>query len=217
MRQQRNSHPTSGRQLASTLFRHKVLTGVGAIAALSLIFYVAGARPSSGSTQPRESTEGVATHHGPPAPRSGARKQAKAAGKPAFPPRTLASFREFAATGSASQVHELNRIERGLPSCPTPNIDVTVSPGLIGRPLEADLSAFFLKSGLLGSQCQAFLFAYHNRRDYQMHQNNGYTVGRVALTNNYRSRNLEVDTGVVTSSVFDPHTQFDFNFHAARS
>jgi hypothetical protein len=90
---------------------------------------------------------------------------------------------------------------------------VIVNSAATGRRLEADLAAFFLRSGLVGGQCQAFVFAYHSRRDYQAHRGDGYTVGRVALTNNSGSaRNLEVDTGEVNSETYNPRTQFAFDF-----
>jgi hypothetical protein len=91
---------------------------------------------------------------------------------------------------------------------------VTVSSGATGRRLEADLAAFFLRRGLIGGQCQAFVFAYHSRRDYLAHRGDGYTVGRVALTNNNSGaqRNLEVDTGEVTSETYNPKMQFAFKF-----
>jgi hypothetical protein len=134
---------------------------------------------------------------------------------PEFPPKNLASFRAFAATGNSAQVHQIGTSSEGLPSCPTPNVYVTVNSGAAGRRLEADLAAFFLRSGLIGGQCQAFVFAYHSRGDYQAHRDDGYTVGRVALTNGSGSgseRNLEVDTGEVTSETYNPKTQFAFDF-----
>jgi hypothetical protein len=118
------------------------------------------------------------------------------ASKPGFPPKTLAAFRAFAATGDASQVHRVATASDGLPSCPEPSIYVTVSRALTGRALEADLSAFFVQSGLINSHCQAFVFAFHGRHDYRVHRNDGYTAGRVALTTNAGSgsrHNLEVD------------------------
>jgi len=131
--------------------------------------------------------------------------------KPSFPPKTLAAFRAFAATGDASEVHQVGSSTEGLPSCPEPAIDVTVSPGLTIRELKADLSAFFVQGGLLGNQCQAFVFAFHSRSDYQANVNNGYTAGRVALTTNSGpgpQHNLEVDAG----NVYNFPAQFDFNF-----
>ncbi len=122
------------------------------------------------------------------------------ASKPGFPPKTLAAFRAFAATGDASQVHRVATSSDGLPSCPEPSIYVTVSRALTGRALEADLSAFFVQNGLINSHCQAFVFAYHSRRDYRAHRDDGYTAGRVALTTNAASGpkyNLEVDAGDV--------------------
>jgi hypothetical protein len=142
-------------------------------------------------------------------PSAAATKRAAAIGA-SFPPKTVAEFRAFAATGDASQVHEVGTASEGSPSCPTPNIYVTVSPTLTGRTLEADISAFFLQNGLLASQCQAFVFAYHSRSDYLANRNDGFTAGRVAVTNNYGSPqwNLEVDTG----SAWSQQTQFDFNY-----
>ena len=132
------------------------------------------------------------------------------AGKPKFPPMTLADFRAFAATGDASQVHQVASSTEGLPSCPEPNFYVTVSSGLTPKEVEADLSAFFVQQGLLGNRCGAFVFAFHSEADYQAHQNDGYTVGRVDLdTNGGASQgNLEVDAGDVTSV----QAEFHFNF-----
>jgi hypothetical protein len=144
-------------------------------------------------------------------PAHAASSRSAAPGKPSFPPKTPADFRAFAATGNAGQVHQIGTGTEGLPSCPAPNIYVTVSLRLRGRKLEADLSAFFLQKGLMGSQCQAFVFAFHSRSDYRAHQNDGYTAGRVALTNSAGSQhNLEVDAGGVTSMLSNP--QFNFNF-----
>jgi hypothetical protein len=42
--------------------------------------------------------------------------------------------------------------------------------------------------------------------------NDGYTTGRVALTTNGQSFNLEVDTGEVTSEANNLQSQFAFNF-----
>jgi hypothetical protein len=68
------------------------------------------------------------------------------------------------------------------------------------------LSAFFMQNGLLASQCQAFVFAYDSHSAYLANRNDGYTAGRVALTNNSGSeRNLEVDTG----NFYHPQTQFN--------
>jgi hypothetical protein len=67
-----------------------------------------------------------------------------------------------------------------------------------------------MQNGLLASQCQAFVFAYDNRSAYLANRNDGYTAGRVALTNNSGSeRNLEVDTG----NFYHPQTQFNFNYY----
>jgi hypothetical protein len=134
--------------------------------------------------------------------------------KPVFPPKTMADFRAFAATGDASQVHQLVTITQGSGSCPSRNVYVMVSRKLVGRALEADLSAFFVQAGLVGGQCQAFIFAYHSRSDYRSHLNDGFTAGRVALTNSGSGsqRNLEVDTGEVTAENYDQQSEFDFSF-----
>ena len=139
---------------------------------------------------------------------------ATAATKLSFPPKSLAAFRAFAATGDVNRVHQIVIVthSEGQPSCPSPNIYVTVSHALTGKALEADLSAFFVQKGLLNGQCQAFVYAYHSKSDYQMHQNDGYTAGRVALTVSGSQRNLEVDTGEVTSETYNQQSEFDFNF-----
>ena len=84
-------------------------------------------------------------------------------------------------------------------------------PALTGKALEADLSAFFVENGLLGNQCGAAVFAYHSMSDYQANNDNGFTAGRVILSNNSGSSpqfNLEVDTGAAT----DEQATFNFNF-----
>jgi hypothetical protein len=84
---------------------------------------------------------------------------------------------------------------------------------LTGRNLEAELSAFFLQSGLIGGQSQAFILAFQNRSDYQAHKDDGYPVGRVDLTNDSSSqRDVEVDAGEVTSETYNPRTHFNFKF-----
>lgn len=145
-----------------------------------------------------------------PAATVSASHAANANAKPGFPPTTLAGFQSFAATGDASQVHQVASGSEGLPSCPEPNFDVTVSPSLTGRALEADLSAFFVQQGVLSSQCQAFVFAYHSESDYQAHKDDGFTAGRVALTTTGTGSqmNIEVDTGSATNT----QAEFDFNF-----
>jgi hypothetical protein len=68
-----------------------------------------------------------------------------------------------------------------------------------------------VQSGLLSSQCQAFVFAYHSTSDYKANINNGYTAGRVALTTNSGPGpkfNLEVDAG----NAYNFPAQFNFNF-----
>jgi hypothetical protein len=208
------SHLSAG-QMVTALSRHKVLAGASAVAALGLIIYATSSHAASAGGSRAAGTAGAATQH--PYPSSSAvTAEPPRGGSPAFPPRTLAGFRTFAATGNASQVQQIGRASLGLASCPTPNIYVTVRPKLGVRPLEADLSAFFLEKGLLRSHCQAFVFAFQSRSDYEAHRNSGYTAGRVALTNDSGSQhNLEVDTGAATSLIYHPGNRFDFSFHSA--
>ena len=206
------------RQLGAALARHKLLTGVGALIALSLIVYVADPHATH-LAPPLAATATVATAPRPASTTAAtvAASSPKSAYRPRFPPKTLASFRAFAATGDASQVHQVSTSNEGLPSCPEPNIYVTINPALTGQTLEADLSAFFVQSGLINSQCQEFVFAYDSENDYQAHQTDGYTAGRVALTAGSGSqRNLEVDVGDVTSEVNNLQAQFSFNFKTSR-
>jgi hypothetical protein len=199
------------RQLAATLSQHKMLTGVGAVAVLSLLLYTASSPAASKGRHPGPQTSLSAHHRHSSRPGPGAALSPQTASNPLFPPRTLAGFRRFASSGNATQVHQISRVSLGLSSCPTPTFYVTVSPRLGVRAVEADLSAFFLDKGLLAGQCQAFVFAFHSRHDYEEHRNNGYTVGRVALTNGSGSqRTLEVDRG--SSALGIPQAQFDFSF-----
>jgi hypothetical protein len=125
------------------------------------------------------------------------------------PPTTLGGFQALAATGDAGAVHEIAFSSEGLPSCPTPTFFVAVSPELGERALQADLAAFFETKDLAASRCQAFVYAFHSRADYRANQDNGYTAGRVALTNDGGSQvNLELDTG----SVYNIQSQFSFNY-----
>jgi hypothetical protein len=172
--------------------------------------HVSGSRPKSAQAT---RTVGVTIRRLTPPPTRTAAPRSAAPGRPGFPPKSLASFRAFAATGNPAQVRQIGTSSKGVPSCSTPNIYVAVNSGPTGRRLEADLAAFFLRSGLIGRQCQAFVFAYRSPSDYQAHQGDGYTVGRVALTNISGSqRNLEVDTGEVTSETYNPQAQFAFDF-----
>lgn len=203
------------KRLGSVLAEHKIWTGVGAFMALSIIVYAANPHAANGGAHSvsAPAATGTATPTLRPASTTSAPATAASsttARKASFPPKTLADFRVFAATGDASEVHQVGTATDGLPSCPEPSIYVTVSPALTARELEADLSAFFVRSGLINSRCQAFVFAYHSRNDYKANMNNGYTAGRVALTNTGPGlqRNLEVDAG----DVYDFPAQFDFNF-----
>jgi hypothetical protein len=210
------SHNHFGR-LGTILARHKIWTGIGAFMALSVIVYATNHHAANGGAHPASAPAATATT-APAIPRPASTNSAlvtaapsTTARKPGFPPKRLAAFRAFAATGDASEIHQVGRSTEGLPSCPEPSIDVTASPGLTTRELEADLSAFFVQSGLLNNQCQAFVFAFHSRSDYQANIDNGYTAGRVALTTNSGpgpQHNLEVDAG--DAGNFPP--QFNFNF-----
>ena len=194
------------------------MTGVGALIVLSLIVYVAD--PHGTHLAPIPAAGATATAASRPASTTAATvavSSPKTAYKPRFPPKTLAGFRAFVATGDASQVHQVSSSNEGLQSCPERNIYVRINPALTGQTLEADLSAFFVQSGLINSQCQEFVFAYHSENDYQAHQTDGYTAGRVALTAGSGSqRNLEVDVGDVTSEVNNLQAQFSFNFKTSR-
>jgi hypothetical protein len=198
------------KRLGAILAEHKIWTAVGVFIALSVIVYAANPHAANGGAHAVSAPAAAATVTATPRPVSTTSASSTTTRKPSFPPKTLAAFRAFAATGDASEVHQVGSSTDGLPSCPEPSIYVTVSPGLTVRELEADLSAFFVQSGLLNSQCQAFVFAYHSRSDYQANVNNGYTAGRVALTTNGGPGlpyNLEVDAG----GVYFP-AEFDFNF-----
>lgn len=133
---------------------------------------------------------------------------ASSATRSSFPPNTLAAFRAFAATGDASQVTQVASVTDGLPTCPQPALYVTVSSGLSGRALEADLSAFFAQKGLLNNRCGAVVFAYHSESDYRANRDNGFTAGRVIITASGSQLNLEVDAGSATSE----QSEFEFNF-----
>jgi hypothetical protein len=192
--------------------RHLRVLAIAAVLSAALLTAVAGC------ASPAVSTSGPSS--APPAAPSSAASAAitaaspARAAKPAFPPSSLAAFRAFAATGDASQVHQVSSSTLGLPSCPGKNIYVTVSRTLSGRALEADLAAFFVQTGLINSSCQAFVFAYHSEGDYRAHQNDGFTAGRVALTDtgSGSQRNLEIDTGEVTSETYNQQSEFGFNF-----
>lgn len=208
-------------RLGAALAKHKVWTGVGAFIALTLIFHAVDPNPGNGGAHPAPTPTAAAAATTTNAPRptsaastTAARSRPTASHKLNFPPKTLVAFRTFAATGDASQIHKIATSSEGLPSCPEPDIFVTVNPALTARTLEADLSAYFVQSGLIGNRCQAFLFAYHSRHDYRAHLNDGFTVGSVALTDigSGSQFNLEVDVGEVTSEVNNLRSRFEFNF-----
>jgi hypothetical protein len=201
--------PQSPRRKSWTA-RHKVLTGFLAFCGLAFVIGIAAAIGSPSSPAAAPSTPAA-----PAQTQTAAAANPAVAHKPSFPPKTLADFRAFAATGDPSQVQQIATSTEGLPSCPEPNIYVTVSPGLTGKALEADLAAFFVQSGLLGNQCQAFVFAYHSESDYQANQGDGFTAGRVALTSNSGSgpqHNLEIDAGEETSEANNMQAKFNFDF-----
>jgi hypothetical protein len=137
---------------------------------------------------------------------------AKAGTKVSFPPRSLAAFKAFAATGNASNVQTVGTSSTGQKSCPDTTIYVTVSPGLSGRALEADLSAFFEHNGLINNPCPASVYAYYSQSQYQADSDGGYTAGSVVLSTSAAQSNLEVDTGNVTSDTNNVKSQFNFNF-----
>lgn len=137
---------------------------------------------------------------------------AKASAKVTFPPQSVAAFKEFAATGNASSVHTVGTSSTGQRSCPDTTIYVTVSPGLGGRVLEADLSAFFVHSGLIDNPCPASVYAYYSKSQYQADSDGGYTAGSVVLTASATQSSLAVDAGDVTSDTDQVKSQFSFNF-----
>lgn len=206
--------------------RNAILLAIAAIFALGIIASALG----GGRQANTAATTAGASQKGTPHPSSAGRPKSSAnavtattpvatvtasspvaARKPGFPPTTVAAFRAFAAMGDASQVQQVATSSEGLPSCPQPNFYVIVSPALTGKALEADLSAFFVQNGLLANQCGAAVFAYHSMSDYQANKDNGFTAGRVILTNNSGSSpqfNLEVDTGSATNE----QETFNFNF-----
>ncbi len=138
---------------------------------------------------------------------------AKAGTKVSYPPKSLADFKAFADTGNAGKVQPVGTSSAGQRSCPDTTIFVTVTPGLSGRPLEADLSAFFVHSGLISNQCPASVYAYYSKSEYQADSaGGGYTAGSVALTVSGGQSNLAVDTGSVTSGTDDVKSQLNFSF-----
>ena len=86
------------------------------------------------------------------------------------------------------------------------------APGLSGRVLEADLSAFFEHSGLINTSCPASVYAYYSKSQYQADSDGGYTAGSIVLTASGEQSNLEVDTGDVTSDTNNVKSQFNFSF-----
>jgi hypothetical protein len=200
--QEQPAHRAAALRRKSWPARHKLLTGFIAFWGLCVIIGIAAAASGGNKSTP--------SANAPTASATAAASAPATAHKPSFPPKTLADFRAFAATGDASQVHEVRSTTGGLPSCPDPIIYVTISPAVTGRALEADLSAFFVQQGLLSSQCQPVVFAYHSMSDYLANRDNGYTAGRVCVssTGSGSQLNLEVDAGAVTNQ----QAEFDFNF-----
>jgi hypothetical protein len=141
-------------QLAAAMARHKVLTGIGAFILLSIIVYAVNPHAADNTNGAAPPPAPTATHAGAATPSASSESATTTVRRSTFPPKTLATFRAFAATGDASQIHEIGHQEDGLASCPEPNIYVTVSRVITGRTLEADLSAFFMQNGLIGNRCQ---------------------------------------------------------------
>lgn len=109
-------------------------------------------------------------------------------------------------------MHTVGTNSTGQKSCPDTTIYVTVSPGLSGRALEADLSAFFEHSGLISNPCPASVYAYYSKSQYQADSDSGYTAGSLVLTASGAQSNLEVETGDVTSDTDKVTSRFNFNF-----
>jgi hypothetical protein len=200
--QEKPRHRAGAPRRKSWPARHKVLIGFIAFWGLCVIIGIASAASGGHKSTPSANAPTTSATAAASAPAT--------AHKPSFPPTTLADFRAFAATGDASQVHEVRSTTEGLPSCPDPTIYVTVSPAVTGRALDADLSAFFVQQGLLSSPCEPVVFAYHSMSDYLAHRDDGYTAGRVSVssTGSGSQKNLEVDAG----DVYNFPAEFDFNF-----
>ena len=132
--------------------------------------------------------------------------------KASFPPQNLTAFKALAGTGQPSQVQPVGTSSAGQRSCPDTTVFVTVPTGLTGRPLEADLSAFFVHSGFLGNQCPASVYAYYSKSQYQADGDLGFTAGSVVLTVSGPQSNLEVEAGVSTPGTDSVKSQFSFNF-----
>lgn len=96
--------------------------------------------------------------------------------RPIYPPKTLADLHALAAKGDASAIHEFDSESVGLPVCPQPKREVTVSPNITGQQLAEDLLAYFFANGL-DSPCGSVVFAYHS----QSEAGNGYTAGRILV------------------------------------
>ena len=141
--------PQSPRRKSWTA-RHKVLIGFLAFCGLAFVIGIAAAigSPSSPAASP-------STPAAPAQTQTAAAANPAVANKPGFPPKTLADFRAFAATGDPSQVQQIATSTEGLPSCPEPNIYVTVSPGLTGKALEADLGGLLRPASWLCSGISA--------------------------------------------------------------
>jgi len=116
-----------------------------------------------------------------------------------YPPTTLNQFKAFAGTGDSTAIHAFFSDTKGSPSCPKPNISATADPGVTGRQLEADESAFFLQRGLVDQPCSAFLFLFHSQTETD---DNGFTVGRVNMDvpMSGATHTIEVDTGDAPAS-----------------
>jgi hypothetical protein len=106
-----------------------------------------------------------------------------------FPPTTLAQAKALAATGDPNAVQEFHSEGVGLPACPQPKRSVTMAAGLTGRQVAADLLRYFYDQQL-NNECGALVLAYSDASQY----GTAYTVGRVNLSVNGTSHQLEVDS-----------------------
>jgi hypothetical protein len=94
-----------------------------------------------------------------------------------YPPTTRDDLHGLAARGDVSAIHEFHSESTGITgACPQPKREVTVDPGLTGRPLAEDLLAYFY-SQQLDSPCGSIVFAYHAKSE----ADNGYTAGRIVV------------------------------------
>jgi hypothetical protein len=116
------------KRLGAMLAEHKIWAGVGAFIALSVIVYATNPHAANGGAHPVSAPAATATATVTARPASTTSAPVTAASsttarKPSFPPKTfppktLAAFRAFVATGDASEVHQVGSSTEGLPSGP---------------------------------------------------------------------------------------------------